>query len=387
MADDLRGWLTVLDAVYPAADAAAWDNVGLQVGSPDDGVTSILVCLDVTPRTLAEAQDRGAEVVLAHHPLFFRPLERLTPATAPGALALDAARRGLSVVAAHTNFDVAADGTTGPVMSALGIADAAPLVATPPAEDVVKLAVFTPVEDTGAVLAAAFGAGAGTIGEYDECSFRVQGIGTFRPSAAASPAVGERERRNEVAEERLEVIVERRVLGEVVRAVVSAHPYEEVAFDVYPTIPVASAGPSTKGTGRVGDLEEPLPLQELAERLRTALPSPHLRFAGDPQRMVRRVAACGGAGDGYIGAALAAGADVYVTGDLRHHVTLDALTQGLAVIDAGHYATEAPALSTLIATLEQAARQHGLTARLLASAISTEPWVGRTGGKQEDAAP
>jgi dinuclear metal center YbgI/SA1388 family protein len=385
MADHLRDWLAVLDSSYPTADAADWDSVGLQVGSPDDAVSAILVCLDVTRATLAEAQQRHAEVLLAHHPLFFRPLERLTPSTAPGALALDAARRGVSVVAAHTNFDVATHGTTGPIMAALEIRDAAPMVAIQPATAVVKLAVFTPAESTGAVLDAAFAAGAGTIGEYTECSFRVSGTGTFRPSAQTAPAVGERERRNDVPEERLEVVVPRAVLGEVVRAVVAAHPYEEVAFDVFPTVAVPPAGTAGKGTGRIGELPAPRRLADVAAALRERLPSPHLRFAGDPQRLVRRIAACGGAGDGYISAALAAGADCYITGDLRHHVTLDALTQGLAVIDAGHYATEAPALTALLTTLEKAGRERGLTARLLASTITTEPWAAGDSGKQEDA--
>ena len=173
------------------------------------------------------------------------------------------------------------------------------------------------------------------------------------------------------------------MLGQVVGAVVAAHPYEEVAFDAFPLVPVSPAGPGRKGTGRVGDLPQPLALGDLAARLRERLPSPHLRFAGDPQRTIRRVAACGGAGDGYIGSAQAAGADVYVTGDLRHHVTLDALTQGLAVVDAGHYATEAPALASLSATLERFGRERGLTARLLASAVTTEPWA--ESGKQEEA--
>ncbi|MFP5380270.1 MAG: Nif3-like dinuclear metal center hexameric protein [Vicinamibacteria bacterium] len=279
---------------------------------------------------------------------------------------------------------VAELGSLRAAAAALGISDATPLVAAPPTSDTVKLAVFTPAEATGTVLAAAFAAGAGVIGEYDECSFRVSGTGTFRPSAAAAPAVGERERRNEVSEERLEVVVGRRVLADVVNAVIAAHPYEEVAFDVFPTEAVAHDGAAAKGTGRVGDLVEPLPLAEVAERLRARLPSPHLRYAGDPARPVARVAACGGAGDGYIGAAVAAGADVYVTGDLRHHVTLDALTQGMALIDAGHFATEAPAMATLMGTLEREAARRGLHARLLASAVRTEPWNGPATSTQED---
>jgi dinuclear metal center YbgI/SA1388 family protein len=385
MGDRLGDWLAVLEAAYPAADAETWDNVGLQVGDPADAVSAILVCLDITPATLDEAAQRGAEALLAHHPLFFRPLQRLTPDTAPGRLALRAVRLGLSIVAAHTNFDVSEHGTTLPVMALLGITDTRPLAATPTDAGSAKLVVFVPPEATGDVLTAAFSAGAGRIGEYDECSFRVSGTGTFRPSAAASPAVGERERRNDALEERVEIVVPRAAVQAVVAAVTAAHPYEEVAYDVFPTLATGGPQPPAKGAGRVGDLPQPMALADIATRLRDGLPSAHLRVAGDPQRMIRRVAACGGAGDGYVGAALGAGADVYVTGDLRHHVTLDALTQGMALIDAGHYATEAPALPTLVARLEQLGRDRGLTARLLPSAVSTEPWV-HVGGDTEDSA-
>ena len=371
MADQVGDWMGVLDACYPPSDAEAWDNVGLQVGDPADEVDAVLVCLDITEATIAEAQDAGAGLLLAHHPLMFRPLERVTPATAAGRLALTAARAGIAVAAAHTNFDVADDGTTAPIFRLLGIDDARPLQPSAGGADVVKIVVFVPVDDTAAVLSAAFGAGGGAIGEYDECSFRVSGTGTFRPSADANPAVGERERRNDVAEDRVEIVVGRRRMGAVVDAIKDAHPYEEVALDVYPLVRIAD---ESKGLGRVGDLSSPLTVAEVASRLREGLPSPHLRVAGDPARQVTTVAACGGAGDSLISAALAAGAQLYVTGDLRHHVTLDALTMGLSVIDAGHYATEAAALPALIERLSSAATERGLEARLLASSTSTEPW-------------
>ncbi|MPZ74600.1 MAG: Nif3-like dinuclear metal center hexameric protein [Nitriliruptorales bacterium] len=376
MADRVGDWVSLLEELFPAADAESWDSVGLQVGEPDAAVEGVLLCLDVTRATLREAVRQGAGLIVAHHPLLFRPLQRLTPVTAGGSLALEAARAGLHVAAAHSNVDVAVEGTTTPIMQLLGVTDAAPLVPTATAADAAKLVVFVPQAHTGDVLAAAFAAGGGRIGEYDECSFRVAGTGTFRPSAQADPAVGERERRNDVAEDRVEILVERSVLPGVVGAVVAAHPYEEVAFDVYPLQPAAPAAiGAAKGLGRVGDLPAPSTVRAIAQRLREGLPSPHLRVAGDPDSIVDRVAACGGAGDSLIAAATAAGAQLYITGDLRHHVTLDALTQGLLLIDAGHHATEAAALPMLHRRLAEAASGRGLRARLIASRLSTDPWI------------
>jgi dinuclear metal center YbgI/SA1388 family protein len=373
MPDRVEDWVELVAAAYPVADAQPWDNVGLQIGDPADPVAAVLVCLDVTAETLDEAAARGAQLLLAHHPLLFRPLERLTPATAPGRLALRAARAGVAVVAAHTNLDAAADGTTEPIMRALGITDSSPLEPVSPTA-FSKIVVFVPVEKTQAVLTAAFAAGAGGIGAYDECSFRVTGTGTFRPSAQANPAIGEREQRNEVAEDRVEVVVPTTRARAVAGAIEQAHPYEEVALDVHNLAAVGGAAPA-KGVGRGGELDQPLPLREVAARLRDRLPSPLLRTAGDPERVIQRVAACGGAGDSLIGAALASGADLYVTGDLRHHVTLDALTMGMAMIDAGHYAPEAAALPALIRRLTEAAVERGLQARLLPSELSTDPWL------------
>ncbi len=378
MPDRLADWVALVDARYPESDAAAWDATGLQVGDPDDLVSAVLICLDVTDATLDEAQRVGADLVVAHHPLLFRPLARLTPATASGRLALRAARTGVAILAVHTNLDVALPGTSDPVAALLGLQDVRAL--QPQADEQVKLVTFVPHESTSAVLTALARAGAGVIGEYEECSFRVAGTGTFRPSAQAQPAVGERLRRNEVAEDRLEMLLARDRLRAVVAALVAAHPYEEVAWDAYPLV-AAPNGPRRKGLGLVGDLPEARPLGTLAADLANGLPAPTLRVAGDLDTPIRRVAACGGAGDSLIGAALSAGADVLVTGDLRHHVALDARTLGLALVDAGHYATEAAAMPAFRDALADGAQERGLGARLIASGVSTDPWTvpgGRT---------
>jgi len=280
--DRLGDWVALVDEVWPERDAAGWDATGLQVGDPDDEVRAVLVCLDVTAATLAEAAAAGADLVLAHHPLLFRPLARLTPATAAGRLALAAARAGIGILAAHTNLDAAVPGTTDPVARLLDLRGVRPLVPLP--------------------------GGGGADG------------------TGADPGQG----------------------AGAVRA---------------------------KGSGLVGELPAPRPLRAVADALAAGLPSPHLRVAGDLDAPVLRVAACGGAGDAHIRDALAAGADVFVTGDLRHHPVLDARTQGLALVDAGHWATEAAALPAAVARLAAAAAGRGLTARLLASDVVTEPWA------------
>lgn len=376
MGDCVADWIALVDATYPESDAASWDATGLQVGDPAAEVNAVLVCLDVVDGTLDEARERGCDLVLAHHPLLFRPLARLTPATAAGRLALRAARDGVAVLAAHTNLDAAVPGTTDPIADVLGLVDLRPLAPLDPrpAGARLRLVAHVPPEATAAVIEAITGAGAGRIGEYTGCSFRVGGIGTFTPSGGADPAVGERGRPQDVAEDRVEVVLPLTVAGDVVTALRGAHPYEEVAFSLVALVDPPEPG-RAKGIGLVGALPAPVPLREVARALSIGLPSPHLRVAGDLDRPISRVAACGGAGDTLMRDALASGAEVYVTGDLRHHVALDALTAGLALVDAGHFATEAPALGAAVARLAQAAARRGLRAPLLRSSATTEPWA------------
>jgi dinuclear metal center YbgI/SA1388 family protein len=364
-------WLAMVDELYPPDQAAAWDQVGLQVGDPDWPVARVLTSLDVTGAVLEEAAEVTDTLVLAHHPLLFRPLERLTPATAAGRLALRAATSRIAVAAAHTNLDVAQDGTgtSQPVARVLGLTDTRPLTTEVTEGRRCKLVTFVPPEALEAVIDGVAAAGAGRIGEYERCTFRVRGTGTFRPLEGSDPYSGQIGQDAAEQEDRLEVELPTRRIGEVVRALIAAHPYDEVAYDLVPLLDGALVG-----FGIVGELPEPLPLVEVAELIRSQLPAPHLRFAGDPDRLVTTVATVGGAGDSLIGAAAASGADVYVTGDLRHHVTLDALEQGLAMIDAGHHATEAAAIPAWTERLRTAAQREGLVAPVLASRTPTVPW-------------
>lgn len=371
MTDTVARWLALVDGQWPASSAASWDVVGLQVGDPGWPVERVLVTLDVTPAVVEEAAEQPHTLVLAHHPLLFRPLDRLTPGTASGRIALQAATRGVAVAAAHTNLDVADDGagTSDPVARVLDLQQLEPLSSRPgPAR--LRLVTFVPVEDAETVVDAMAAAGAGAIGDYSRCAFVVEGHGTFTAGPDADPAVGEPGERTDLAEARVEMELPTGRRDAVVAALLASHPYEQVAFDLQPLVvePVP-------GIGRVGELASPLPLRALAARIRDDLPAPHLRFAGEPDRLVHRVAIVGGAGDSHIDDARRSGADVFVTGDLRHHVALDAVTMGLAVVDAGHHATESAAMPHWRRALAAAATRQGLTAPVIASDVDTCPWT------------
>jgi dinuclear metal center YbgI/SA1388 family protein len=377
-ADGLGDWVGLLHDRYPPAHAEGWDAVGLHVGDlRADTVRGVLVSLDVTMAVLDEAEQLRCDLLIAHHPLLFRPLARLTADTAPGRLALHAARRGIAIAAAHTNLDKAIPGTSHPAAVALRLQDLAPLERVEP-DSRVKLVTFAPRDHTSQVRRALAEAGAGVIGDYDACSFASPGTGTFRPGDDSDPFVGDRGALTEVEEDRIEVVLPAHASDDVLAALRQAHPYEEVPVDLYPLLPAA---PSPLGLGLVGDLPAPTPLDELASTLAEALDNPLVRLAAaDRTRPVRRVAVVGGSGSSLIDVARRAGADVLVTGDVGHHVALDAVTMGLSIIDAGHWGTEQPAMAAAADDLETAARDRGLTAAVHRSSVRTDPWTDWTTG-------
>ncbi|MGH2661869.1 MAG: Nif3-like dinuclear metal center hexameric protein [Actinomycetota bacterium] len=354
-------WLELLDRRFPPSWAEEWDNPGLQVGDRSWPADRALVALDPLPEVVGEAARRGCGILVTHHPLLFRPMASLDLADPVSRAVASALEGKVAVVACHTNADVAQPGVSDSLAATVEVEVTGPLARTD-AGSRVKLVTFVPPEATAKVLDAVAGAGAGIIGEYTHCSFRVRGAGTFLPSERAHPAVGERGELNEVEEDRLEVVVPREHLEPAVEAMMAAHPYEEVAYDVYP---LAGGG---LGMGRVGRLPEPATVAGFAASCGTRL---HVepRFAGDPEGEVRTVALCGGAGASLIPRAIASGADAYLTGDVKHHQALEAAGAGLAVIDAGHHGTEWPFVRDLAAGLQIAG-----VGEALVSEISTDPF-------------
>lgn len=340
MSPSVGDWLRILDGLFPLSLAEDWDTVGLQVGDRSWPADRVLVALDPTLDLVREAVGGGCGLVVTHHPLLFRPLPRVDLGEPVARIVGEALRSQTAVAAYHTNADAARPGVTDALAEVLDLRVTGVLRPSE-ADDRVKLVTFVPTDATAKVLDALALEGAGVIGEYTHCSFRVTGTGTFRPSDRANPVIGDRGELNEVEEDRLEVVVPRPRLASTVRALVEAHPYEEVAYDVYPL--VAGEGP---GPGRVAEPDAELTAVGLAERCRDRLGAV-VRTAGDLDRPVRTVALCGGAGASLIPDAVRAGVDAYVTGDVKHHQALDAVAAGLTVIDAGHHGTEWPFVESL----------------------------------------
>ncbi len=323
-----------IDRLAPFDLAEAWDHVGLQVGAPDDEVEGVLVALEADEATLDEAARLDCGLVLAHHPLIFSPLERLTDEEPSARVALRAARERRAVVVAHTNLDKARGGLADLLAGALGLQHAQPL--EPSAVDWLKLVGFVPVDDADLVRKALFSVGAGVIGDYEHCSWGVEGQGTFFATEGTAPVIGAPGRDEAVPEVRIEVVFPRRLRRRVAAAYVAAHPYEEPAFDI---LAIENVLPGL-GLGRLGVLPEPVPLARLAADVAALVGEPSPRFAGDGARLVRKVACLPGSGGAAIAGGVAAVADVLVTGDVKYHEAREALDAGLALVDAPHDLTE-----------------------------------------------
>ena len=358
-----RDWLRLLDEWYPPSTAQEWDNVGLQVGARSWPADRALVALDPTVEVVGEAAEKGCGLLVTHHPLLFRPVSSLDMEEPTGRAIEAAISSRVAVVACHTNADVASPGVSDALADAIDM-DVTGVLQTSPMAGEVKLVTFVPVEATAKVLDAIASAGGGIIGEYSHASFRVRGTGTFLPSDRANPAVGEKGELNEVEEDRLEMVIPLDRLADAIEALTNAHPYEEVAYDVYV---LASGGGA--GLGRLATPRGDITAGALADLCTERLGSP-ARLAGDPQRPVQSVALCGGSGASLITGAIRAKADVYVTGDVKHHQALDAIAAGLTVIDAGHHGTERPFVSHLAERLSA----EGV-GEVLISEISTDPFA------------
>lgn len=358
----VEDWTALLDRRYPQSWAEPWDRVGLQAGDRSWPAGRVLVALDPTSEVVDEAAERDCGLLVTHHPLVFRSLERMDLADPAAATVARALLARVAVFACHTNADVATPGVSDALAEALDIRVSGVLSPTAAAPRV-KLVTFCPPDATAKVLDAIARAGGGVIGEYTHCSFRVRGTGTFLPSERARPVVGERGALNEVEEDRLEVVVPGDRMAHAVEALIDAHPYEEVAYDLYPL-----TGPGGSGLGRLGTLE-PVTAGALAARCRQRLGS-EVRLIGDAGAEVRSVAVSGGSGGSLVREVTSAGVDVYITGDVKHHQALEALAGGVTVIDAGHHGTEWP----FVPVLARALGDGGPSGDVLISDVDTDPF-------------
>lgn len=368
--------LSAMDDWFPPASAESWDAVGLVCGDPADPIERILLAVDPVPAVVAQAEQIDAQLIITHHPLLLDAVHGVSATSPKGALIHRLIRAGRALHVAHTNADAASPGVSDALARRLGIIDVAPL--SPIAEPALdRIGVYVPLPDVERVRDALADAGAGAIGSYDRCAWAVEGSGTFRPLPGAAPAIGEIGQTARVAEARLEMAAPAGHRARIVAALRASHPYETPAFDIVAT----AALPGDRGIGRIGRLGEPTTLRAYAARVARALPPTAwgVRAAGDPDQPIERVAVCGGAGGSLIDVARAAGADAYVTADLRHHVASEATAERadgprppMALIDAAHWATERPWLDDLAAALRGT---FGTTVSIAVSDRSTDPWT------------
>jgi len=332
-----------LGRIAPLSLAQEWDNVGLLAGDLRATIRRVLLCIDLTAAVVDEAVAGKVDLVMAYHPPIFRPVSRLHGhGRGTDAHVFRCLAAGIGVYSVHTALD-AADGGTNDVLAGLcGIEAAGPVESTESGPGDFKVVVFVPQETADKVAGAMFEAGAGHIGDYEMCSYRVAGVGTFRGSDSTQPAIGQAGRFERVREVRIESVTPRAALPAVVAAIRRAHPYEEPSFDVYELSP----GP-VPGAGRYGMLPKPTTLAALARRLRKLTGSPCVQIVGTADHPVARAIVCVGAAGSLPFKLPPTEQDVIVTGEIRHHDALTLQRYGATAIALGHWSSERPALAAL----------------------------------------
>ncbi len=348
----------VMDDIAPPALAQEWDNVGLLAGDPSAAANRVLLCIDLTPEVADEAIKKKADVVMAYHPPIFKPIATLRADSAgTDGIVFRCIANGIAIYSTHTALD-AADGGTNDVIAALcGIDQTKPLEFAPtPGRRESKIVVFVPAAEVDTVSAAMFAAGAGHIGDYSRCSYRLSGEGSFLGAESTNPTIGKRGRMEFVDEVRLEMVVPNDAIPSVVAAMIDAHSYEEPAYDIYPLTP-----PPTRGIGRVGQLPKPKPLKQLAQGLKRKTSATCVQIVGEAEAEVSRaVIVVGAAGSLPFKCGVGPG-DVIITGEIRHHDALAIRRHGCCAIALGHWASERPTLAVLAERLQTQLRGMNIT--------------------------
>jgi dinuclear metal center YbgI/SA1388 family protein len=359
---NVADFVRAMEAIAPTSLAAPWDNVGLLVGDEASALSRVLLAIDCTRAVVEEARRERCEAIVSYHPPIFQASKRFTA----GTVAYDAARAGIAIYSPHTALDAAPGGTNDLLADAVAMIERAPLRFVEPRETQIKLVTFVPEDHVEAVSRALFAAGAGRIGDYSSCSFRARGTGTFFGEEGTHPVVGDPGRLQEAHEVRLETVVTLEDLSLVVAALRQSHPYEEPAFDLVRLAPV----PGGSGYGRVGPVQT-APTRVVIDRAKRALGLAHVLAAGPLERDVHRVAVSAGSGGDMLADAIASGAQLFLTGELKHHDALRAVSSGLTVVCTLHSACE----RGVLVALERRLAERLPTAAVLRSGADTEPFA------------
>lgn len=351
----------------PAKYAFDWDNIGLHVGSKQAEVEKVLITLDINKDTIEEAVNNKCQMIISHHPLIFKPISKINFNNEKGKLLHKIIYNNLNIACFHTNLDIAAGGLNDYLARIIGLEDMEPLQIDYN-EKYYKLVVYVPVEHFNEVQKAVLDKGAGQIGKYSHCSFSTKGEGTFKPLTGSEPYQGRIDEISNVQEKRLETIVREDKVQEVISVIKTAHPYEEVAYDLF--MLYNNRLGSDLGIGRIGSLKKEYKLDQYLSIIKDKLNLKQIKYTGGKNKKIKQVAVCSGSGADYIEKAVEKGADLYITGDIKFHQAQLAEELGLALIDAGHYKTEIIVKDLLCNYFNDCFK--GVT--FIKSVINTNPW-------------
>ncbi|WP_435547760.1 Nif3-like dinuclear metal center hexameric protein [Desulfobacterium sp. N47] len=362
--------IKLIEKVAPPHLAEKWDNSGLQAGKLDWPVKRVLVALDPTPDVIEAACNSKADLLVTHHPMIFNPLKSIDFGSSIGSLVYKAAINSLAVYSAHTNLDSVSDGINDILAFKMGIKNLKALSNAGEAGKC-KFVVYAPADYEQQVMKALFETKAGVIGSYTCCSFRNTGKGTFKPGYSSKPFIGTIDQISQVDEVRIEIIADKHNIPEIVSHVSRYHPYEKMAYDVYPLYDYDNI----QGLGRIGELEEKQKLYIFAEKIKEKLALKSVRVAGNPEIIVDHAAVCSGSGSGLLKDFLRSDAQVYITGDLRYHDARSVESEGRGFIDIGHFASEHLIVEELAQKLNIMTDKAGYGVIVEACRIERDPFV------------
>jgi dinuclear metal center YbgI/SA1388 family protein len=323
--------IKAIESLAPLALQESYDNAGLYCGNISDEISKVLVSLDITEAVVQEAIEMKCQLIIAHHPIIFKPLKKLTGENHVERTILSAIKNNIALYAAHTNLDNAYEGVNFKLAEKIGLENVQILQ---PTKNLKNLTVFVPLENTETLLRALSDAGAGQIGNYKDCCFKVEGTGTFTPTRNSNPVLGQLNVKEEVRENRVEVIMPSYLEKQILAAMKKAHPYEEVAH----FISEVQNPNQDSGAGAIGELENGLTPEEFLQKLKKDLNLEAIRYTSF-SRKINRVAVCGGAGSFLLKQAIAKNADAFVSADFKYHEYFDA-ENNIMIADVGHYESE-----------------------------------------------
>ena len=331
----LNDLIKQIEKKYPLSLAYDWDNVGLLVGDFESEIKKVLVTLEANENVIDEAIENNVDLIVTHHPFIFKKINKINTRDLKGRLIHKLIKNDIALYSMHTNFDIAFDGLNDYFMEIMGFKNTKILDVTN-SQTLYKLAVYVP-KTHELVLREALGeAGAGYIGNYSHCTFNTRGIGTFKPDENTNPFIGTVGQIEEVEEVKIETIVPQSILQKTIDKMLKAHPYEEVAYDIYK---LENKGESV-GLGRYASLDVQTNLQALCEKIKLKLNMNHIRVVGDLNTKIKKVAVVTGAGSDMVRLAKSKNCDVIITGDVKYHEAQDALDMGMTIVDCGHFDTE-----------------------------------------------